>query len=95
MSNAQGDGLPGQVDGDGAQRVPHAESQAGVSSEGLSPRNLREMVQSRPQDLRPKTITMRRRDWVVPDDECMQWLMEKVDVRFVEGSSDDEDDGED
>lgn len=65
-----------------------------VSSEGLSPRNLREMIQSRPQDIRPKTITMRRRDWVVPDDECMQWLMEKVDVRFVEGSSDDEDDGE-
>ncbi|KAG8856047.1 hypothetical protein FRB96_006614 [Tulasnella sp. 330] len=63
-----------------------------VSSEGLSPRNLREMIQSRPQDRRPNTITMRRRDWVVPDDECMQWLMEKVDVRFVEGSSDDEDD---
>ncbi|KAG9012074.1 hypothetical protein FRB94_011770 [Tulasnella sp. JGI-2019a] len=63
-----------------------------VSSEGLSPRNLREMIQSRPEDIRPKTITMRRRDWVVPDDECMQWLMEKVDVRFVEGSSDDEDD---
>lgn len=58
----------------------------------LTPRNLREMIQSRPVELRPKKIMMRRRDWVVPDDECMAWLKDKVEVEFVEGSSDNEDD---
>ncbi|KAG8904501.1 hypothetical protein FRB99_001634 [Tulasnella sp. 403] len=63
-----------------------------ISSSGLSPRNLREMIQSRPVEIRPKKIFMRRRDWIVPDDECMAWLKDKVDVQLVEGSSDDEDD---
>ena len=61
-------------------------------SEGLTPRNLREMVQSRPTDQRPRKITMRRRDCVIKDDENMKWLRSNINLNLVEGSSDDEED---
>ena len=61
-----------------------------ISSDGLTPRVLREMIQCRPPKLRPTRVVMRRKDWRVRDDECMTWLKDKVDVRFVDGSSDDE-----
>ncbi|KAG8911533.1 hypothetical protein FRC02_006541 [Tulasnella sp. 418] len=64
-----------------------------LTAEGLSPRNIREMVQSRPTSGRPEKIRMRRRDWVVREDENMSWLRENTDVDLVEGSSDNEEDG--
>jgi len=35
-------------------------------------------------------VVMRQRDWKVREDDCIDWLKRKVNVQFVEGSSDDE-----
>ncbi|KIO28019.1 hypothetical protein M407DRAFT_243184 [Tulasnella calospora MUT 4182] len=63
-----------------------------ISTDGISPTELRQLIQGRPPPLRPKRVVMRRRDCANPEDMGVQWLMENLEVQYMQGSSDTEDD---
>ncbi|KAG8911018.1 hypothetical protein FRC01_005974 [Tulasnella sp. 417] len=63
-----------------------------ISTDGISPTELRQLIQGRPPQLRPKRVVMRRRDCANPEDMGVQWLMENLEVGYMQGSSDTEDD---
>ncbi|KAG8945662.1 hypothetical protein FRC04_000623 [Tulasnella sp. 424] len=65
-----------------------------ISTDGISPTELRQLIQGRPPSLRPKRVFMRRRDCANPEDMGVQWLMENLEVQYMQGSSDTEDGGD-
>ncbi|KAG8894772.1 hypothetical protein FRC00_008481 [Tulasnella sp. 408] len=63
-----------------------------ISTDGISPTELRQLIQGRAPQFRPKRVVMRRRDCANPEDMGVQWLMENLEVQYMQGSSDTEDD---